>query len=433
MPEDTRTDQIERAINREVAGALTIQQHGAGTFSVVPRSMSELLEFSKLMAISGICIRPHFRGNPGACLAITLQAMKWGADPFAVANKAFEVNGQLAYESQLIHAIVNSSPALAKRLNVTYAGAAQERRCLVTGWIKGEDAAREYESPRLADITPKNSPLWKTDPDQQLFYYSTRAWARRWVPEVLLGIYAPDEMQARTIEMAPEPEPRREDYITQREPEPEPEPQFSVVDWEGVVREFHTVEKAEEALAMVLTESAKRGLDALNAACGDNPTDEWPKDAAERINRVVLGLVKGFAEKVPEPPLASVQAEPPKDTPAPEQAPPAAPQAPRARSVPRRDPPPDDLLQQRTAATTENEPPGERKSQRIAPCDLGGKVDWRSWAVALFFPALRGKTDSSDLAFLLGDNEENIERAKAAGFKDEIDAAIKAQWSAVPA
>lgn len=201
-------ERIESAINREVAGALTIRPQSSGitAFTIEPRSMSDVMEFAKLMAISGICIRPIFRGNPGACLAVTLQAMKWGADPFAVANKAFVVNDQLSYESQLVHAIVNSSARLAKRLDAVFEGEGQGRQCRVHGYIKGDDEAREYLSPKLGEIPTKNSPLWKADPDQQLFYYSTRAWARRWLPEVLLGIYTPEEL-APPVELTAEPNP----------------------------------------------------------------------------------------------------------------------------------------------------------------------------------------------------------------------------------
>src|SRR4051812_23041092 len=184
MPSDTRemrSDVIERSINRQVAGAVSVQPHAGGmaAFAVVPQTMSEVLELAKLMALSDVCIRKNFRGNPGACLAVTLQAMKWGADPFAVANKAFVVNDQLAYESQLVHAIVNSSKMLTKRLDAVFEGAGERRQCRIIGYIKGTDDPKEYLSPEIGKIPIKNSPLWKADPDQQLFYFSTRAWTRR--------------------------------------------------------------------------------------------------------------------------------------------------------------------------------------------------------------------------------------------------------------
>ncbi|WP_208734721.1 recombinase RecT, partial [Corallococcus praedator] len=54
----------------------------------------------------------------------------------------------------------------------------------------------------ISQITIKNSPLWKTDPDQQLAYYSGRSWVRRYKPEMLLGIYDVDEMEG--VRVGPE-------------------------------------------------------------------------------------------------------------------------------------------------------------------------------------------------------------------------------------
>lgn len=115
--------------------------------------------------------------------------------PFSVANKSYSVNDRLAYESQLIHAVVEARAPLKQRLRKKYAGEGEKRRCTVIGHFKGEVEPIEYESPEFGRITPKNSPLWKSDPDQQLWYYSVRAWARANCPDVLLGIYSADELQ----------------------------------------------------------------------------------------------------------------------------------------------------------------------------------------------------------------------------------------------
>jgi len=206
---DARNELIDRRIDRETAGAITVQPHSGGmaAFALQPKSMSEVMEVAKLMAVSGVCIRQPFRNNPGACLAIVLQAMKWGADPFAVANKAFVVNDQVSYEAQLINAIVNSSTMLAKRLDATFDGQDERLTCRITGYIKGESEPREYLSPEVGRIPVKNSPLWKSDVQQQLYYYSSRAWARRWLPEVLLGIYTVDELTP-VVDLTPASEPR---------------------------------------------------------------------------------------------------------------------------------------------------------------------------------------------------------------------------------
>ena len=195
-----RTKQIEERIDKDVAGDMTIQT-GGGAVSIAPENMGELMEFAKMMATGGAAIRPAFRNNPGACLAVSLQAMRWGMDPIAVTNQAYVVKNQsgdeqIAFEAQLIHAVVNARAPLVGRLRVTHEGETSNRCCTVSGMLKGDDEPFVYHSPPIGKINPKNSPLWVSDPDRQLHYYSVRAWARENVPEVLMGVYTGDEIEA---------------------------------------------------------------------------------------------------------------------------------------------------------------------------------------------------------------------------------------------
>jgi hypothetical protein len=57
--------------------------------------------------------------------------------------------------------------------------------------VKGEAKPREV-TVFLADAKTSNA-LWTKQPDQQLVYAGTRVWARRHAPEVMLGVYAPEE------------------------------------------------------------------------------------------------------------------------------------------------------------------------------------------------------------------------------------------------
>ena len=186
-------ERIESKIDRVAAGAIAVSDNVGG---IMFESMSEVLEFAKLMSVSDVAVPKHLRGNPGACLSIVTQALEWRMSPFSVANKSYSVNDRMAYESQLIHAVVEARAPLKQRLRCEYLGVGEKRQCVVTGHFKGEVDPVAYTSPEFAKITPKNSPLWKSDPDQQQWYYSVRAFARRYCPDVLLGIYAADELEA---------------------------------------------------------------------------------------------------------------------------------------------------------------------------------------------------------------------------------------------
>lgn len=163
--------------------------------SFLPNSMGEAIQLASIMARSSF-VPSHCRDNDGNCLAIIMQANRWGMDPFAVANKAYFVRDGAppAFESQLVNAVVNSSNVLSGRLRVRFDGEGERLRCTVSGFLRADPADEKVKTQSISRITTRNSPLWKNDPEQQLAYYTTRAWARLWCPEVLLGVYTPDEI-----------------------------------------------------------------------------------------------------------------------------------------------------------------------------------------------------------------------------------------------
>ncbi|MDF2784463.1 MAG: fii1 [Pantoea eucrina] len=44
-------------------------------------------------------------------------------------------------------------------------------------------------------VTTRNAPLWKTAPKQQLAYLAVKYWARLYCPDVIPGVYTPDEFE----------------------------------------------------------------------------------------------------------------------------------------------------------------------------------------------------------------------------------------------
>jgi hypothetical protein len=312
MPDEsnTRTQQIEKRIDPEVSGTIALSA-AAGTRTIAPENMAQMFEFAKMMAISGPCVRPAFRGNPGACLAIALQAFRTGADPFAVANKAYITTSrsgdeQIAYEAQYIHAVVNNSGRLKQRLRPIYSGTGGNRKCKIVGHVVGEDEPLEYESPTVDSIAVKNSPLWKGDPDQQLFYYSSRAWARRHLPEVMLGMYTGDEIKGEIIDITPPARPRPEDYaekVTERVAENlQEEHVFEVVDLDGEIHECADADRARETLLAELNDAKSRGRATVVGLWESNEgtikeIGEVFEDGAEPLHQAYAEALASFEQK----------------------------------------------------------------------------------------------------------------------------------------
>lgn len=165
--------------------------NAGGGFEVTPSTLSDVVEFARFMCQSKAGIPSFLRENAPDCAAVVMQSLKWGFDPFSVAQKSYKVKDVIAYEAQLIAAVVNTRSGIKGRLKYTYEGEGESLQCTVTGILGGEECS--YTSPRFDQITTKNSPLWTTDPQQQLGYYSARSWARRHTPEVILGVYDREE------------------------------------------------------------------------------------------------------------------------------------------------------------------------------------------------------------------------------------------------
>ena len=166
----------------------------------LPKDLGDVVTLGKLMAQAGPMVGVPFRDNPGACMAIIMQAMQWGGmNPFAVSQKAYLVKDVVSYEAQLVNAVINSCAPVKGRLQWSFAGEGQNRTCTVWAYFADEpDVKREYTSPPIRNIkksTGGGSPLWQEDPDRQLVYYSTRAWSRLHWPEGIMGIYTPEEAE----------------------------------------------------------------------------------------------------------------------------------------------------------------------------------------------------------------------------------------------
>lgn len=188
----TIEERIAARTDLAVAGATEVSSTVGG---LAFKDMGQVLEFSKLMAVSKQAVPKHLRGEAGACMAITLQALNWRMDPFAVANKSYMVNDRIAYEAQLIHAVVEQRAPIKGRIKGKIEGAGATRKWRLTATTTDGDTI-DYEGPEIGSITTKNSPLWKADPDQQLWYYSVRAMCRRHFPDVILGVYEKEEIEA---------------------------------------------------------------------------------------------------------------------------------------------------------------------------------------------------------------------------------------------
>lgn len=210
---------------------MLLAKPSALSLAMDPETMSGMQAMARMLAGAKLTVPEHLRGNEGDCLAIVMQATLWGMSPFAVAQKTHIVGGRLGYEAQLIVAALNTSGVLRDRFQVRVFG--DWGRILgrfrnekgggggayqVATWDKTDEAglgievtnwARGASQPAtthllLAQAGTRFSTLWATDPIQQLTYLAQKKWARVNTPEVLLGVYTPEEQaQVAATEQPP--------------------------------------------------------------------------------------------------------------------------------------------------------------------------------------------------------------------------------------
>ncbi|MCZ4501010.1 MAG: hypothetical protein JWQ74_3565 [Marmoricola sp.] len=178
---------------RNAASSVAFSQSGNSSYLQV-ESLGDIVRFAELMCQSKAGIPQYLHGNAPDCMAITMQALQWGMNPFSVAQKSYKIKDVIAYEAQLIAAVINTRADLKKRPQISFECDGPKRKCTVT-FEFNDGTVQIYVSPEFEKITPKNSPLWKSDPDQQQSYYSMRAGGRRYCPEVILGVYDRDEVE----------------------------------------------------------------------------------------------------------------------------------------------------------------------------------------------------------------------------------------------
>lgn len=210
----------------------TMAQPRTSTTALVldPDSFNKILEVATVMAGGRSTIPKHLQGNPADCAAVIIQAMQWKMNPYAVAQKTHLVSGTLGYEGQLVNAVITSMAPTVDRINYEWYGpwekvlgkfregvskkkvdedTGEPAKYRVPGWSMEDEkgigvrvwATMKGESePRLLDLQliqarTRNSPLWADDPRQQLAYLAVKRWARLHCPDVILGVYTPDELE----------------------------------------------------------------------------------------------------------------------------------------------------------------------------------------------------------------------------------------------
>jgi hypothetical protein len=291
----------------------------AGGSGMIPTDMGAAMRLAEMMS-TGRLVPQHLQKSPGDCLMVVELAMRFRMSPFAVAQCTSVIQGKLMLEGKLVAAAINSSGVLEDRLSYDFAGANDTRSVTVKGTMRGETSPREM-TVTLKEAKTTNA-LWTKQPDQQLVYFGTRAWARRHAPEVMLGVYSPEEFPAADIPVrdtfagptiehaAPSAAPVRETSREQTDSRP---PDLGMARQHSDERQTAWLDKLEAEVAEAIAEGSE-AVDAILA----RPDVQAAQDRArnghkERLDHILQEAIRRTAADETTAPDDGVFADPEHD------------------------------------------------------------------------------------------------------------------------
>lgn len=183
------------------------QQYSPQQITLDDNLFNKCNRLAEMMAKGACTVPKHLQGNVGDCFAIIGQSLRWGMDPYAVAQKTHLVNGTLGYEAQLVIAVINNRAPIVDRIKFEYFGdwskvkgkddKSTDIGVICRATFIGDDEPTELSLTMAQVGHVRNSPLWAADPRQQLAYLAAKRFSRLYCPDVILGVYTPDELADR--------------------------------------------------------------------------------------------------------------------------------------------------------------------------------------------------------------------------------------------
>lgn len=148
------------------------------------------------------------------CFLVVNQAVRWGLDPFAVAQCVSVVHGKLCYEGKLVAAVLQAKLGMNLHHHIT--GSGEDTRIYMSDKPFNEEVTvGDSTGPLVSFLKPgiripgarlfdgsvsewkttgNNSPWSPKNFPRMLIYRGTRDWCRIYEPATMLGVYTDDEM-----------------------------------------------------------------------------------------------------------------------------------------------------------------------------------------------------------------------------------------------
>ncbi len=282
-------------------GAIAPKQKasGGGQLSVFANAESFNLATRMATALAQSTVVPKaYQGNVGNCMIAIEMASRINTSPMMVMQNLYIVNGNPAWSSQWIIAMINSSKRYKTELQFEFGHDPADGGLSCKAWAEDYSGHR-VEGPKITmkmaqdeGWSTKSGSKWKTMPEVMIQYRAASFFGRMNCPDMIMGIYSQEEV----IDMGDSYNgPIVEDFIVNPETgevissESEPDPQISQEQRQSLFR------MAKEHLGT----DANKILKELVAKHGYESTNGMPVSI---YNQVVSEIMRLAEEKRAERP-----------------------------------------------------------------------------------------------------------------------------------
>ena len=207
-----RTQQATEATGQapEPTGA-SLQRMAPQSFTLVPKSLTELMQYAKLVAASDLCPK-DYRNKAGDIVIAADMGAHFGLSMMQSLQSIAVINGRPTMWGDAVLAIVISSPVYESHDELEPAEALKAGKGRCTAKRKGQPAITRtfsMEDAKTAHLLSKDTP-WQTYPGRMLQMRARSCALRDAFPDVLKGIGVREEVEdMKDITPGPIAVPRR--------------------------------------------------------------------------------------------------------------------------------------------------------------------------------------------------------------------------------
>lgn len=190
-------------IMNTAGGNLVPQQKasGGGQLSVFANAESFNLATRMASALAQSTVVPRaYQGNVGNCMIAIEMASRINTSPMMVMQNLYIVNGNPAWSSQWIIAMINSSKRYKTELQFEFGRDPADEGLSCKAWAEDYSGHR-VEGPKITmkmareeGWSTKSGSKWKTMPEVMIRYRAASFFGRMNCPDMIMGIYSQEEV-----------------------------------------------------------------------------------------------------------------------------------------------------------------------------------------------------------------------------------------------